>query len=149
MHRQIMKAPMGMVVDHIDGNGLNNRRSNPRLCAPQQNRWNRRPSKAREEQGLFKGICHRLGNPKAYALIGHEGKTLHIGGFGTDVEAARAHDRKAVELYGQFACPTSPKTTIDHRDQHRRPIRNARAKPCQTQLPRGQVAARNYCVDVF
>ncbi len=103
MHRQILKAPKGMMVDHIDGNGLNNRRSNLRLCTPQQNQCNRCVSRARQKQGLFKGVHHRTDSGKPCARITHRGKTLCLGVFDTDVEAAKAYDRKAIELHGEFA----------------------------------------------
>ncbi|MBN1362949.1 MAG: HNH endonuclease [Sedimentisphaerales bacterium] len=98
-----MKAPKGMVVDHIDGNGLNNRRSNLRLCTPQQNQWNRCVSRARLQQGLFKGVHHRTDSGKPCARITYRGKTLHLGVFDTAIEAAKAYDRKAIELHGEFA----------------------------------------------
>ena len=103
MHRQIMKAPKGMVVDHIDGNGLNNRRSNLRICTPRQNQWNRCPLKTRKQTSPFKGVQYPTGKSRPYARIQYNGKTIHIGVFDSEVEAAQAYDRKAVELFGEFA----------------------------------------------
>ena len=54
MHRVILDAPVGTLVDHIDGNALNNRRTNLRLCTNAQNQQNRRPSK--KGSSIYKGV---------------------------------------------------------------------------------------------
>ncbi len=100
MHRFIMKPPKGMIVDHIDGNGLNNRRSNLRLCTAQQNQCNRRP---RGRTSRFKGVCYRKQIGKFAAAIMSHGEQIHIGCFDDEEEAARARDRMAVEFQGEFA----------------------------------------------
>jgi hypothetical protein len=98
MHREIMNAPPGMVVDHIDGNGLNNRRNNLRLCTPQQNEHNKPPRGGRSR---YKGVYPH--GDKWEARIKHNGRTHHLGLFDDETEAARARDRKARELQGPFA----------------------------------------------
>jgi len=102
MHRMIMNPPKGMVVDHIDGNGLNNRRSNLRICTRRENGYNRGPR--RHGTSGFKGVG-RVPNDssKCYAKITHNGETFKLGTFDTDIEAARAYDGKARELFGEFA----------------------------------------------
>ncbi len=101
MHRVIMNPPEGMVVDHIDGNGLNNRRNNLRLCTQKQNSRNSAPS--RRSSSRFKGVYFNKRTRKWIATIGYNGKTIHLGSFEDEVEAAKAYDRKARELFGQFA----------------------------------------------
>ncbi len=98
MHREIMNAPKGMVVDHIDRNRLDNRQANLRVCTPQQNEFNKRP---RSRRSRFKGVYPY--RDKWQAAIKHNGKTHHLGVFDDDVEAAKARDRKAFELQGEFA----------------------------------------------
>jgi hypothetical protein len=98
MHRVIMNAPPGMVVDHIDGNALNDRRSNLRLCTPQQNEHNKRP---RGRHSRYKGVYPH--GRKWEARIKHNGRTHHLGLFEDQTEAARARDEKAREFQGRFA----------------------------------------------
>jgi hypothetical protein len=98
MHRMIMRPRKGYVVDHIDGNGLNNRRCNLRVCTLRQNLANRGPCGGTSE---FVGV-HRRGD-KWHASIRSRGKYFFVGLFGDEVEAAKARDRKAYELHGEFA----------------------------------------------
>ena len=100
MHREIMNAPADKLVDHIDGNGLNNRRCNLRLCTQQQNMQNRRPL---IRTSKFKGVWYCKRTRKWVATIVLDGKTIHLGRFDDEIEAARAYDRKAIELFGEFA----------------------------------------------
>jgi hypothetical protein len=100
MHREICRAAAGMVVDHIDGNGLNNRSSNLRLCTVRQNMWNRRPTGGRS---IYKGVCRRAGKKKWAAQISRRGRRYHVGYFDSEIEAAKAYDKKAKELFGEFA----------------------------------------------
>jgi hypothetical protein len=98
MHREIMKTPKGKHVDHKDRNGLNNRPDNLRNCTPQQNEYNKAP---RGKKSPFKGVYPD--GDKWYAVIKHKGKTHYLGTFHKEVDAARARDRKAYELQGEFA----------------------------------------------
>ena len=98
MHREIMRAPKGMVVDHIDHNALNNRRDNLRVCTIRENTYNRR---SRCRASKLTGV-YPHGN-KWKARIERDGERFYLGLFDNKVEAARARDRKAVELFGPFA----------------------------------------------
>ena len=100
MHRLILDAPKGLEVDHIDGNGLNNQRSNLRLCTRTQNARNARRRK--NGSSRFKGVCKtREGrwNARIYA----NGKRANLGVFKNEADAARAYDAAAAEAFGEFA----------------------------------------------
>lgn len=99
MHRVIAGARRGEVVDHIDGDKLNNRRSNLRPCSHTENARNR-PKTARNTSG-FKGV-KREGR-RWIATIRVEGRQRRVGAFDTVIEGARAYDIAAIEHYGEFA----------------------------------------------
>ena len=108
MHRMIMRPRKGYIVDHIDGNGLNNRRCNLRVCTPRQNQANRRP---RGGTSRFVGV--RRSRDKWDAGLHWRGKYVYLGLFEDEVEAAKARDRKAYELHGEYAYLNFPE---DFRD---------------------------------
>lgn len=103
MHREIMNAPDGMGVDHINGNGLDNRMENLRLCTIAQNRMN--SVKIIAKSSGFKGVEWHKSHHKWRARITVADKEIHIGYFDTELEAAEAYDKKALELFGEFAKP--------------------------------------------
>jgi len=109
MHRAIMQPPKGMVVDHIDGNGLDQRRANLRVGTQRRNSHNRRPS--RWTSSRFKGVYFCKATRKWVATIGYEGKAIYLGSFDDEAEAARAYDRKARELFGAYAYLNFPEET--------------------------------------
>ncbi|HSW00923.1 MAG TPA: HNH endonuclease [Sedimentisphaerales bacterium] len=98
MHREIMKAPQGMVVDHRRDNTLNNRRRNLRICTQAQDRANSKPHGSRSG---FKGVYPQ--GDKWYGLVERNGKQHYAGTFPTPIEAARSRDRLAVKLFGEYA----------------------------------------------
>ncbi len=98
MHREIMQPPAGMVVDHRKPPTTNNRRSNLRVCTQAQNRYNTRPY---GKKSPFKGVTPK--GDKWEAKIKHRGVTEHLGIFDDPAEAARVRDRKAIELFGEYA----------------------------------------------
>jgi len=101
MHRRIMQPPEGMVVDHIDGNRVNDCRFNLRVCTPAQNRYNH--AKRAGGYSRFKGVSYHKKCEKCYAVCQHKGGPIWLGYFDDEVEAARAYDHKAVECCGPFA----------------------------------------------
>ena len=101
MHRLIMDAPSHLVVDHIDHNGLNNARSNLRLCTIAQNSRNMLSNNGSTSK--YKGVCWHKTKKKWAATIQFNKKTYHLGHFEDEIDAAKAYDKKAKELFGEFA----------------------------------------------
>jgi len=99
MHRMIMRPRRGYVVDHIDHNGLNNRRCNLRVCTPRENQANRGPCGGTSR---FVGVWRNRDN-KWQAGIQCRGVHYYLGVYDDEVEAAQARDRKAYELHGERA----------------------------------------------
>jgi hypothetical protein len=101
MHRLITSAPPHLVVDHINHNGLDNRKDNLRLCTRAQNALNQRPRKGTSSK--YKGVYWHERDKRFYAQISHKGKRFHLGSFKSETQAAKAYDKKAKELFGEFA----------------------------------------------
>lgn len=101
MHRQILDAPEGMYVDHMDGDKLNNVRPNIRLATNAQNLCNRGPNK--NNTSGFKGVSWNKRSGKWRSQIWKDGVTHHLGLFADLREAASAYDKAALELHGEFA----------------------------------------------
>jgi hypothetical protein len=99
MHRLIMKTPPGMETDHIDHDGLNNQRYNLRNVTHAQNQMNRNA----KANGLSKylGVC--LMRNKYRARIRVNNRTIHLGCFEKEDEAAIRYDRAAILYHGEFA----------------------------------------------
>jgi hypothetical protein len=96
MHREIINAPKGSDVDHIDHNGLNNQRSNLRVCSRSQNLMN---------LNLNNGYkCVYLLSSGRYKCQIHYNKiNYYYGTYDTPEEAALVYNKKAKELFGEFA----------------------------------------------
>ncbi len=103
MHRVILNAPPGLVVDHINHNGLDNRKSNMRLCTVAENNRNSRPSTRRNKWSKYKGVSFDKNRNLFIAYIQHNGKKYFLGRFKNETDAAKAYDKKALELFGEFA----------------------------------------------
>lgn len=107
LHRAILGiTDKKQYVDHKDGNGLNNQRSNIRVCTPAQNSQN----KKKDANSLcgFKGVhVHRN---KFRAMLRDNGKAIHIGVFNTAESAAKAYDETAKKHFGEFARLNFPKS---------------------------------------
>jgi hypothetical protein len=99
LHRLILGFPAS-AIDHINGNKLDNRRSNLRLCTNAQNQWNR-PGKPHSSR--FKGVTVNRVTGKFEAQIWCHGKRHYLGTFTSDIDAARARDEAARKYHGEFA----------------------------------------------
>lgn len=106
MHRYLIGAEKGQLVDHEDGDGLNNRRGNLRFATRSQNQFN-----AGRRRGRFKGVSWHRAAGKWVAQISAGVKRYYLGLFVSEEEAARAYDRKAAELHGEFAKLNFPKVS--------------------------------------
>jgi len=92
MHRAITNFPEGMDVDHINGDGLNNCRTNLRIVTRRQNMQNRHTPKS----SIYPGVCWQKDREKWQSLISINGKRKHLGHFDLEVEAYNAY-LKALE----------------------------------------------------
>jgi len=99
MHRFIMKTPKGMCTDHINGDILNNQRSNLRICTYRENTWNKKTPK--NNKTGYKGVIYYGRN--FHAQIMTQFGLIQIGNFPTAIQAARAYNKKAKEWFGEFA----------------------------------------------
>ena len=112
MHREVLSMAgndiSGLLVDHVDGDGLNNTRGNLRLATQAQNLYNRGPQK--NNVSGYKGVSKtksRLG--RWAAAIKADGKLHHLGVFDSVEKAAHAYDSAAIALHGKFAYLNFPK----------------------------------------
>lgn len=97
LKREIVK---GEHVDHIDGNPLNNRRTNLRVATDSQNKMNR--GKQKDNTTGYKGVTYKSDRRKWVAQIKKDRKNYYLGGFNTPEEAYAAYCAKAKELHGEF-----------------------------------------------
>ena len=101
MHRLIMNARKGMEVDHINHNGLDNRRENLRLCNRKQNARNQRKQSGCSSD--YKGVSWFKASSKWRAQIHKDKVAYYLGYFVDEAAAARAYNVAASELFGEFA----------------------------------------------
>lgn len=97
MHRQIMNVEKGIEIDHQDYDGLNNQKSNLRLCNRSQNVMNRR--KLKKTGSKFKGVSWDKKANKWRSRI----RQKWLGNFSSEIEAAKAYNEAAIEYFGDFA----------------------------------------------
>lgn len=101
MHRLIMDASIKELIDHKDGNGLNNQRNNLRKADSTKNGANRRTAKNSSSKYLGVHFCNT--RKKWVSQIQHKGKGKHLGVFNDEVKAAESYNMAAIELHGEFA----------------------------------------------
>lgn len=103
IHRQILglKRNDKRQVDHINGNKLDNRVSNLRVCKQSQNNMNK--SKYVTNKSGYKGVSWKKSSQKWCSQISVARQVIHIGLFDTKEKAAEAYNKKALQLHGSFA----------------------------------------------
>lgn len=106
MHRFILNAPPDKHVDHINGDGLDNRRSNLRLVTPAQNQQNLR---TRQSKTGFRGVQYDPRKRRHYARIKANNQKIWLGFFDSAEDAARAYDAAAIKHHGEFARVNFPR----------------------------------------
>lgn len=99
MHREILNAPADKIIDHINGNGLDNRKENLRYCTKSTNAMNCKIHK--HNTSGYKGVSKSGNRWRAYIVLND--KQRQIGSYKTKEEAALAYNKKAIELFGEFA----------------------------------------------
>jgi hypothetical protein len=102
MHREIMKAPEGLLVDHRNGDGLDNRRANLRLATQSENAYNRRKN-GTKTTSPFRGVFFRKRRGRWIATIHCHRKMIWLGTFDSEIAAAKAYDGAAKKYHGEFA----------------------------------------------
>ncbi len=108
MHRIIVDAQPGELVDHINGDRLDNRRANLRVCSNRENQRNRpKPKTTAKVASRFKGVSWDKCNRTWRAKIVVDGRQLHLGTFADETEAAAAYDQAARIHFGDFAWTNS------------------------------------------
>ena len=115
LHRHICGLKFGdaLCVDHINHNPLDNRRDNLRACTHQQNTLNR--TNYKNTPTRLKGITWNKSRKKWASQLRAHGRQHHLGCFPNPVDAARAYDTKAIELFGEFACTNE---TLGNYEKH-------------------------------
>jgi hypothetical protein len=101
MHRFIMNPSKGLVVDHLNGNTLDNRKCNLRVCTYSQNSMNR--IKQINNNSGYKGVSWHKNHKIYESRIMSNGVNIHIGSFENIIDAARAYNEAAIKYHGEFA----------------------------------------------
>lgn len=100
-HRLVLDTPRDREVDHINGNGLDNRRNNLRICTRSQNNANRKVVQSKTSS--FKGVHFEACTKKWRAEITCNNVHYRLGRFLNQDDALKAYKNKALELFGEYA----------------------------------------------
>ena len=107
MHRQIIQAPDGIFVDHINHNGLDNRKANLRTATYIQNSRNRQKTN-KNTWSKYKGVTFDYRRRKWLARIVVNHQKRHLGSFNNEFQAAKAYDTAAKKYHAEFAVLNFP-----------------------------------------
>lgn len=103
LHKSLLNVPKEGTVDHINRDPLDNRRCNLRACTPQQNAANKRLHS--NNTSGFKGVWWNKQRRKWTSTLRSGGKRYYLGYFTDPIEAAKAYDKVAKEIWGDYARP--------------------------------------------
>lgn len=109
MHRLIMGEPVGVLIDHKNRNSLDNTRKNLRLATVSQNGGNR---KAHGQGSIYKGVVYIPKSETYQVRIACQKKRIFLGYFENELDAAKAYDRSAKRLFGEFAKLNFPEEEV-------------------------------------
>jgi hypothetical protein len=107
MHQMVVKVPKGMVIDHINQDGMDNRSDNLRPATYSQNLCNRK-KRSGAMYSKYKGVHWNKSHKKWAARITFEKKTIELGYYLSEIEAAKAYDNAARKYHAEFACLNFP-----------------------------------------
>jgi len=108
MHRQILRIGDGLFVDHVSRNGLDNRKANLRSATPAQNACNRARAGRSGGHSAYRGVTWHKAMRQWFARIGVKGRTIPLGYFDDEIDAALAYDEAARRHHGPFATLNFP-----------------------------------------
>lgn len=106
MHRLIAETPNDLYTDHINGNQLDNRKCNLRICTHQQNMFNAKKQKGKNGKkctSIYKGVSWNKNNKNWFSHIRINNKSKYIGSFVCEKEAAKAYNNMALKYHGDFS----------------------------------------------
>lgn len=103
MHRLIMNATEGNIIDHTNHNKLDNRKNNLRLCTKSDNNRNRKHYIYQNKSSKYKGVSFCKREKRWYASIHINNIKKHIGIFDNEKDAALAYNDFAIKFFGEFA----------------------------------------------
>ena len=107
MHREILNPPGHLMVDHINHNGLDNRKANLRLATCAQNSYNRRQVR-KNKSSKYIGVSWKQWTKKWAVIICYKRKNKIVGYFKDEIQAAKAYDKAAKKYHGEFASLNFP-----------------------------------------
>jgi hypothetical protein len=107
MHRKILDLPSSVLIDHKDRDGLNNQKNNLRASTNSQNQANSAKF-SKKCSSRFRGVSWDKSRGTWMVQFQAEGKTIHLGRFSDEIEAARVSDTARLKYHGPFAFRNFP-----------------------------------------